>query len=290
MAVSGEARSRGVGTPTAMPAGRGYSPVGSTTRAILLVTFLGLLGLPAAVAHAQPGAATSDLLREGNTAALAGDWARVAELVDPLLGHPLPAADLAEAHRLAGLAAFFQLRNADAEAHVLAFLRIDLDGRLDPALYPPDVVAFFGDVASRHAAELRALHVPPRRRSWLYTLAPPLGQLQNGDRTKAYVMGGVLGVPLVINLATYLTLRSRCDHTEGPAGGGLTCDDGGGFTGTARKLQPINIASGIAFWAVYVYGVYDGIRGYRRVSREQVVQPSVTLSAGSNVFGIAGSF
>jgi hypothetical protein len=119
----------------------------------------------AALAHAQPGATTSDLLREGNTAALAGDWQRVADLVGPLLQHPLAQADLGEAHRLAGLAAFFRQRSDDAESHFLAYLRIELDGTLDVALYPPEVVTFFSDVASRHAAELRALRTR-RKRTW----------------------------------------------------------------------------------------------------------------------------
>src|SRR5262245_42539088 len=96
---------------------------------------LTLIAMTASVARAGPEAATSDVLRDGNTAALAGDWPRVATLVDPLLGRRLAAADLGEAHRLAGIAAFFQQRNDQAEAHFLAYLRIDLDGRLDPALY-----------------------------------------------------------------------------------------------------------------------------------------------------------
>ncbi|HEY0479134.1 MAG TPA: hypothetical protein VGD37_16565 [Kofleriaceae bacterium] len=260
--------------------------------AAVLVLHLGVAGAWAAVAHAQPGA-TSQVLREGNTAAMAGDWPRVAQLVDPLLQHPLPVADLAEAHRLAGIAAFFQLRGADAEAHFLAYLRLDLDGRLDPALYPPDVVAFFNDIASRHAAELRARHAPPRRRSWFYTLVPPLGQWQNGDHTEAYVIGGVLGALLLTNLTTYAYLRAWCDHTDGSSGGGLTCNDGPGgrdATQAAQKLRPINIASGIGFWVVYVYGVYDGIRGYRRVSREQEIRPFASVSSGGSVLGVMGSF
>jgi hypothetical protein len=241
---------------------------------IVLCIVLGL----ASAARAQPG--TSQILRDGNAAALAGDWQRVAQLVDPLLVGQLSDADLGEAHRLAGLAAFFQQRSVDAEAHFLAYLRIDLDGRLDPALYPPDVVAFFNDVASRHAAELHAQRATPRP-TWLYTLLPPVGQFQNGERTKAYVLGGTLGVLLATNLVTYAYLRAWCDHTDGPGGGGLTCGDGpGGRDGTraAERIRPINIASGIAFWVVYAYGVYDGIRGYRRISREQALQPYVTIS------------
>jgi hypothetical protein len=247
------------------------------------------LWLSAAVAYAQSSAVTSEVLREGNTAAMAGDWQRVAQLVTPLLRHDLSPPDLAEAHRLAGLAAFFQLRSADAEAHFLAYLRIDLDGRLDPALYPPDVVAFFNDLASRHAAELRARRAPPSGRSWLYTLIPPVGQFQNGERTKAYVIGGVLGAMLITNLVTYAYLRAWCDHTDGPGGGGLTCTDGpDGRDGThaAQRIRPFNIASGIGFWVVYAYGVYDGIRGYRQISLQSGLQPYITVAPDGNSAGI----
>lgn len=258
-------------------------------RALIVVAVAGW----AAVAHAEPEP-TSSVLRDANTSALAGDWPRVAALVDPLLREQLPAADLAEAHRLAGLSAFFAQRTADAESHFLAYLRIDLDGRLDPALYPPDVVAFFNDVASRHDAELRALRTPPAQRSWLYTLIPPVGQFQNGDRTKAYVLGGMLGALLIANLTTYAYLRAWCEHTDGTAGGALTCSDGPGSskdaTRAAERIRPLNIASGIGFWLIYAYGVYDGIRGYRRVSRERQLQPYVSVSSARSTLGVIGRF
>jgi hypothetical protein len=101
--------------------------------AVLAVAAVVAVAAPG-VGHGQPGRAPSDVLRDGNTAALAGDWQRVADLVDPLLREQLPVADLAEAHRLAGIAAFFAQRAASAEQHFVTYLRIEPDGRLDPAL------------------------------------------------------------------------------------------------------------------------------------------------------------
>jgi hypothetical protein len=252
------------------------------------VLLAALAGVPGR-ADAEPGSPTSEVLRAGNTAATAGDWERVAQLVDPLLPQPLATADRAEAHRLAGLAAFFRKRSRDAENHFLAYLRLDLDGRLDPALYPPDVIAFFNDVTSRHAAELRMLRRRPSR-SWILTLMPPLGQLQNGERTKALVLGSALGALLVTNLTTYYYLRSWCEHTDGQDGGGLTCTDPDDRTAAATRLRPYNIASGIGFLVLYAYGVYDGVQGYRQRSRERIVQPFVGVTPESRVLGLSGSF
>lgn len=254
-----------------------------------------LIALWTAVAGAQPTAATSDVLRQGNTAALAGDWSGVAQLIEPLFHRDLAQPDLGEAHRLAGIAAFFQQQPDAAERHFLAYLRLELDGRLDPALYPPDVVAFFNDIASRHAAELRALHIKPGG-SWFFTAIPPVGQFQNGDRVKAYVIGGVLVASLAINLTTYSYLRRWCNHTDGRAGGTLTCDEDGDHTRAAQRLRPYNIASGIVAIAAYAYGVVDAAWGYRRRSREPAVQPFVAAVPGpaseprGAVLGVSGSF
>jgi hypothetical protein len=257
---------------------------------VIRAMVVGAVAVSIAVAHAQPVATTSDLLREGNAAALAGDWRRVAEVVDPLLRHQLAQADLGETHRLAGLAAFFLQRTSDAESHFLAYLEIEIDGRLDSALYPPEVVMFFNDVTSRHAAGLRALRNQRKQRSWWLTLLPPFGQFQNGDRVKGYVVGGALGGLLVANLTTYAILRSWCNHASGPAGGSLICNNNGDHRREAVRLRPYNVAFGIGVILMYAYGVFDGVQGYRRRSRENAIRPFAAMSASSGVVGVTGRF
>lgn len=228
----------------------------------------------------------STVLRDGNAAASQGDWPRVSSLVDPLLHGQLPPADLAEAHRLAGLAAFFQQRRADAEAHFLAFLRIELDARLDLALYPPEVVSFFEEVRTRHAAELRARR-PKSRRYFLLNLVPPGGQIQNREYAKAYVIGGLLGAFAIGNVTTYLVLRSWCTRVAGSVGESVTCDDDQDRADSAAKLRVVNIATGVGLILTYAYGVYDGVSGYRR---RESIQPFVAPATGGGVVGVVGSF
>lgn len=240
--------------------------------------------LASSVAFAQTPA---DALRDGNAAAAQGDWSRVSALVDPLLRGQLPPADLAEAHRLAGIAAFFQVRREQAEQHFLAYLRIELDGRLDPALYPPEVVNFFNDVRARHDAELRKRRPKQRTRYWWLNALPPGGQIQNGDTTKAWIIGGTIGALAIANVSSYLVLRSWCTEVKGSSGSSVTCDGDKDRSSSASTLRVVNIASGIGLILVYGYGVYDGVRGYRR---KESLQPFVAPASDGGVVGVVGAF
>ncbi len=246
----------------------------------MLLLFAGMGG-----ALAEAPATHAARLADANTAATTGDWSRVAALVDPLIAARISPSDLAEAHRLAGLASFFQQRLADAEQHFLAYLRFDLDGQLDPALYQPEVVVFFQDVRGRHMGELRARR-PKQKRYWLLNLVPPGGQIQNGEFRKAYVIGGLLGVFLVGNVTSYLVLRSWCTRVTGQSGGSATCEDDGGtdHTRSASRLRAVNLVTGIGAILTYAIGVYDGVNGYRRSA------PFVTGSSTSAMIGLSGSF
>ena len=244
-----------------------------------------VLVLAAGVAAADPTGA----LRDANAAAVAGDWPTVTSLVEPLLYQQLAKGDLAEAHRLAGLAYYFARRLPEADAQFLAYLKLDLDAHLDPALYPPEVVAFFDDVRARHALELRALRPRPHR-YFVLNLVPPFGQFQNGDRTKGWIVAGALGGFAIMNVSGYLALRRWCTQVTGPAGSSLTCDQSSNHYGAASTAQTIEVIGGIGLIVTYLYGVYDGVATYRQRSREQMFAPYATPSNDGAVLGIVGVF
>jgi hypothetical protein len=230
-------------------------------------------------------------LREANAAATSGDWNRVEAYVRPLLSKQLERADLAEAHRLAGIAALLVVPPARdrAEQHFLAYLKLDLDAHLDPALYPPEVVNFFNDVRARHAAELRTLR-PKRSRYAVLTLVPPFGQFQNGERTKGWIIAGLLGAFAATNVTTYLVLRSWCFKQSGPGGSSVGCDETTNRDGTANTLRALNITAGVGLIITYAYGVYDAVSGYRRETRERAVVPYATTASGGGSLGVRVMF
>jgi hypothetical protein len=237
---------------------------------------------PSAAPGAQPSLDVTTVLRDANASASAGDWHHVAELVSPLLHRPLIRADLAEAHRLMGLAAFFASNGrADAEAHLLAYLELEPDARLDPSLVPPEAVTFFEDVRVRHAAELRAHR--PRKRVLALALLPAINQLYYGERVKGWILGGALTALLATNLTTDFVLRAWCSQTDD------TCDGSANKMRHARELRTVNLVSGIGLIATYLYGVIDGVVGYRTASHEELL-PYVSGVDGRVVLGVALRF
>ncbi|MFT3693660.1 MAG: hypothetical protein QM831_11005 [Kofleriaceae bacterium] len=245
----------------------------------MVLRALALIALSAALAVADP---SSDL-RLANTAATAGDWEQVQRLCDPvLLVATLAPADRAEANRLEGLAAFFTHRSSP-DPYFLAYLRHDLDGHLDPALYPPEVVNYFNELRARHAAELEALRPRKKKMYWELAPIPVLSQIQNGETTKAIVIGSIFGAFLAANITTYVVLHSWCHNDD------HTCDNSGtDHTHAANTLIGFNALAGVGAILTAGYGMYDGVRGYLRVTRNAT--PYVSSTETGSFVGIVGRF
>jgi hypothetical protein len=241
-----------------------------------------VLGVPGARAEQSAGDraaaahTAASILRDAAAALEAGAYQRAADLARGIVASPdVPATDRAEAWRLYGLASFFLEQHADAEQAFLAYLKLDIDGRLDPALVPPEAIVFFEDVRARHAAELRKYRPGPERRRYsALNLLPPAGQFQNGHRTKGWVLAGVGGLALATNVGTYMMLRSWCDEDTG------VCKSGDeSRAGPARSLRTVNTYSGVLFLGAIVYGVYDGYR-YFRPNRARPPRASLQVVPG----------
>ena len=230
--------------------------------------------------QASPAPAPSDpaaVLRAADAAGATGDWATTATLVASLDVARLGRADLAEARRLRGLAAFFAGRLVDAEIELVAWLSLDLDARLDPSVTPPEAINFLESVRARHAAELRGLRPHVEHRWGALNLLPPWGQFQNGDRTKGWIVAGLGAALLAVDIGTYATLRSWCSPED------FTCDRG---AGTVRAMRDVNYAAGGALLALYVYGVVDGFWNFRSGPSEVMMVP---LGDGAEIM-VVGRF
>lgn len=216
-------------------------------------------------------------LRDAIAALQGGDYERAARIAGPVASRSVGVdkQDRAEAWRIYGLALFFLDRHDQAERALLEYLKRDVDAHLDPALVPPEAMVFFEDIRSRHAAELRQYRPPPKTtaRTFLKNFMPPWGQFQNGHNGRGWFIGVTETVLLGAHLTSFFVLRSWCDSLTG------TCIKGDvDHTASARKLRTLNLAAGVAFIAVYSYGVVDGLINYRRLRRRrEITSPSMSV-------------
>lgn len=220
-----------------------------------------------------PAHSAAAILRDAGDALDRGEHQRAADLARGVTANAqVPAPDRAEAWRLYGLASFFLERFVQAEQAFLEHLKLEVDGRLDPALVPPEALVFFEDVRARHAAELRAYRPAPEpRRYRALNLLPPAGQFQNGHRAKGWIIGGLGGLALLSNLGSYVILQRWCD-----AGTGVCRSGGESRAGASETLRAVNVASGVVLIGVIAYGMYDGFRHFRP-SRPGVPKTSLRI-------------
>jgi len=225
--------------------------------------------------RASAAPTTAETLREASAALTAGDHARAAQLAGPLVGAQVDRADRSEAWRVYGLALFFLGRTAEAEAALVEHMKLEPDTHLDPARFPPEVIVFFEDVRSRHAAEIggsRGRPDTPREKA--KNLFPPWGQIQNGEHGKAIAIGAAELLLLATNITTAALLYRWCGT------GAVTCHIGQqSRRDQAIQARRINIASAALLVATYAYGVIDGFyhHGRRRGERSYMslgVDPS----------------
>jgi len=159
----------------------------------------------------------------------------------------------AQALRYLGIGLYLTNRLEGAETAFFDLLRLRPNARLDPTTTRPDCVAFFEGVRRRHGAEIReAMSRRPGRKTFALAFLPPLGQLQNGSRTKAIVFGALEIVTLGTAIGTYAQLRAweTPDQTFG------------GHYDDARKLRIANWISVGALVLTVAAGVIDGVANF----------------------------
>ena len=244
--------------------------------AFTLASLLLLALLSPGVAHAV-GAIGA--LSEAQARLNAGDYYEARELTAPLLeDESLAPADRAEALRLNGLAHFFLGDREGAEEALLAFLEMEPQAHLDPALVPPLGIAFFEDVRNRHWAEISKFIKKPKRRGyWAANLLSPVGQFQNGDRAKGWALVVTEGL-LVATAVTTFVLLTKNERPDGTSGLGPN----------AETVQTVNQVSFVLLLGVYGYGVVDGFLGWQK--REYELGGAATVQSRAPGGGLGLGF
>jgi tetratricopeptide (TPR) repeat protein len=213
-------------------------------------------------------------LRRGLEAFEYGQYAKAVALLRPLVEEErLQGADRIQALRAYGVSLFLLGRRGGAEAAFLMLLREDPTARLDPALVPPEVIAFLDEVRARHQAVIQRAAKARRPSAW-FNLLPPLGQFQNGHKGKAWLVLALEVTFLTIDITTYWVARSM------PRSDGTVASEG-----KFNAIKTLNLVSFCLLAGTIVYGVVDGFyyHGVRERAAAGVVVLPAPLPGGAGV-------
>jgi len=222
---------------------------------LLVVTAPGLAradetAAPARASDQAPSNAFAALVR-AEAAYAYGDMVQVVDAARPVAEGTLSSSveQRARALRFLGIGLFLTNRALGAENAFAELLRVDPAARLDPTTARPEVVAFFENIRHQHVARERA------SRHLIWNFLPPVGQFQNGDSVKGWIVGSVELASLATMVSSRLINYSwhNSDNTYGP---------GGSHDSAARELRVAEWASAGVLAAAYIYGVVDGIVRY----------------------------
>jgi hypothetical protein len=182
--------------------------------------------------------------------------------------------DLVEAHVILGASSFETGHNAEARNEFEKALQIQPEKSLTDLLFSEGAIRLFdqtkADIVAREQrdAQLRALAEERKRledykrslvfvetRSFVINFAPfGAGQFQNKQPTRGLLFALGQGVTGATSAGLFLYLAGKY---------GLTADvpfaDGPGVL----KLQQIEVATGVAFFALYAWGVVDALLNYK---------------------------
>jgi hypothetical protein len=164
-------------------------------------------------------------------------------IVEGAYGEASPS-ERAEALRLLGVGLYLGGRLDGAEAAFVELLELRPRTRLDRATTRPEVVAYFEDIRRRRR----------RWRSRAWAFLPPLGQIQNGDTGRAWLLGSLELVSLAAATTTFVLL-------ERWEGNDLT------FAGHRDAFAPtkaVHLASAGLLAATYAAGVVDALLRHER--------------------------
>jgi hypothetical protein len=224
--------------------------------AALVVAVAGVGGSAGAQPAAPPGApavpasapATPAVaLRRGLEAFEYGQYHAAVATLRPLIEEErLRGADLVQGLRAYGVALFLLGRRGGAEAAFLMLLRQEPHARLDPALVPPEAIAFLEEVRLRHRAEVAQAAAREEPSGWL-NLLPPLGQFQNQQRAKGWTLLALEVVLVGLDVGSYWTLRSM------PRADGTVASES-----TFTNVKSLNLVAFALLAGTLVYGIVDG--------------------------------
>lgn len=164
----------------------------------------------------------------------------------------------AEGFRFLGIGLYVTGRVQGAKTAFEQLLTLRPDTRLDAGTTRPEIITFFLNLRQARIEQLREAQAV-NRPSVMWNFLPPMGQFNNGQRVKGWVL-------LAAEASTWIVATTAFAIVKGwEQRGGSVCELGWADerceerTETAQTLRVVQLGSSFAFAALYLYGVLDGL-------------------------------
>jgi hypothetical protein len=245
-----------------------------------------------------------DSFDRGRTAFERAEYKRAIEILTPVLYPDMlldSEGEQVQAHKMLGVAYLFENKPDEARREFKKLLELRPEFRFDPLLDSQRVVTFFDaflkeeeatirrlkslkdqrdrDKAARDARNAARLNLPPtivryERHSLGVALIPfGVGQFQNGENRKGWWFLGAESALVAISLGAFITNFALygvssdlpCNDPNNPIG--VECPPRAidhSPEATSRWLTRVQVGSGVAFWAVAIWGVIDAVRNFKQ--------------------------
>lgn len=260
-------------------------------RLLTLACAAALLSAAAPAVRGSPTATPALQLDRGRDSFKRGDWQSAIEVINLLLYPELQLArkeQVVEAHILLG-AAYYQIGNRErAREEFQRALQIEPEQSIGTRLYSEGAIRLFEEtktdlrIAKEREDEKRRVaqrlkEIEDYKKSLIVYETHPYyvnfvpfgaGQFQNRQRGKGLWFAATQGVTGGVSAGIFLYLASKY--------GLVSSSVPVGEAGTVRRLQQLEVATGIAFLGFYAWGVVDSLVNYKprqRVEGEDSLLP-----------------
>ncbi len=221
-------------------------------------------------------ASSEAALKQAESAYEYGDMPLVVESARVVTDGTLQASPLqrAQALRLLGIGLYVTGRLSGAQTAFEQLLQLAPETQLNPATTRPEIVTFFYQIRRARIDDLRKQHEAARPNA-AFCLLPPVGQFQNGDTTKGWVLLVAEAATFITATATFVIANSWREKDETACPPELRDERCQDRTDTYNKLKTAHEASSVAFALTYAYGVVDAmISRNRQPSEEELLRSS----------------
>ncbi len=232
-----------------------------------------------------------------------GDYKTAIQLAKSALMHDLLPEQEKEMLMLLGLCQYLQKQYSKAKQTFEQLLLKDPDYKLDPLYVPPQIIDFFDDLRKQMEPQLRpireriarqkreqerkkpkkAIEVKVVRNMRALNFLPfGVGQFQNHQYIKGYIILGAEAAALVLNIASYITVKALAG-----ADGKYTEED----ARMAKAFQIVQYSAAATFAALWIYGTVDGLIYFVpefRTPPKEIILPPESLDKQSPPKSSAG--